>query len=90
MKKANALSRRSDYKRGVEDDNKDITLLKPEYVCICTLHQGHLLIDSLEKKMLSKICNGMNMDKEVVKAIKEMKGEKKKTIRGELGRDVCV
>ena len=83
MKKANALSRRPDYKRGVEDDNKDITLLKPEYFRIHALHQGHFLIDSSEKEMLSKIHNWTNMKEEVVKAINEMKGEKKKTIRRE-------
>jgi len=31
MKKADTLSRRPDHKKGVENDNKDITLLKPEY-----------------------------------------------------------
>jgi RNase H-like domain found in reverse transcriptase len=30
MKKADALSQRPDHKKGVENDNKDITLLKPE------------------------------------------------------------
>ena len=58
-------------------------LLKPEYFHICTLHQGHLLIDGAEKNMLAKIHNCMDMDKEVVKAVKEMKGEKKKTITEE-------
>ena len=47
------------------------------------LCQGHLLVDSSETETLSKICNCTDMDKEVVKAIKEMKGEKKKTIKGE-------
>ena len=47
------------------------------------LRQGHLLIDSSKKETLSKISNCTDMDKEVVKAIKEIKGEKKKTIRGE-------
>ena len=58
-------------------------MLKPEYFCIHALHQGHLLIHSSEKNMLSKIRNCTNMDEEVVKAVKEMKGEKKKTIKGE-------
>ena len=77
MKKADTLFRRLDHKKGVEDNNKDITLLKPEYFHICTLCQGHLLIDGPEKNMLSKIHNCMDMDEEVVKAVKEMKGEKK-------------
>jgi hypothetical protein len=31
MKKADILSRRVDHKRGVENDNKNTMLLKPEY-----------------------------------------------------------
>jgi len=31
MKKADVLSRRVDHKRGVEEDNTNVTLLKPEY-----------------------------------------------------------
>lgn len=86
MMKADTLSQRPNHKKGVENDNKDITLLKPEYFHICTMHQGHLLIDSSKKEMLSKICNCTNMDEEVVKAIKEMKGEKKKTIKKKNGQ----
>lgn len=47
------------------------------------MHQGHLLIDSSEKEMLSKIRHCEDMDDEVVKAIKETRGDKKKTIKGE-------
>ena len=83
MRKADALSRRPDHKRGVEEDNKNITLLKPEYFRIHALRQGHLLIDGSEKETLSKICNCTNMDEEVVKAVREMRGEKKKTIKGD-------
>ena len=83
MLKADTLSRRPDHKKGVEDDNKDITLLKPEYFRIHTLRQGHLLIDGSKKNMLSKIHNCTDMDEEVVRAVKEMKGEKKKINKGE-------
>jgi len=78
MKKADALSRWPDHKRGVENDNSNITLLKPEYFCICTMRQGHLLIDGLEKETLSKIRKCTDLDEEVIKALKNMKGEKKK------------
>jgi hypothetical protein len=83
MKKADTLSQRPDHKMGVENDNKNTTLLKPEYFQICALCQGHLLIDGSEKETLSKIRKCEDMDKEVVKVVKEMKGEKKKTIKGE-------
>jgi hypothetical protein len=34
MGKADALSRRPDLKKGVDQDNSDITLLKPEFFTI--------------------------------------------------------
>jgi len=46
------------------------------------MHQGHLPIDKSEKKTLSKIRRCDDLD-EVIKALKEMKGEKKKSIRGD-------
>jgi len=55
MKKADALSRRPDHKKGVENDNSNMTLLKPEYFRICAMRQGHLLIDGSEKETLSKL-----------------------------------
>ena len=83
MRKADALSRRIDHKRGVEEDNKNVTLLKPEYFRICAMHQGHLLIDSSETEMLSKIRQCSEMDDEVVEAVKALKGEKKGNIKGD-------
>jgi hypothetical protein len=77
MKKADTLSWRPDHKRGVENGNKNTTLLKPEYFRIHALRQGHLLIDGSEKETLSKIRKCEDMDEEVVKVVKEMKGEKK-------------
>jgi hypothetical protein len=55
MKKADVPSRRVDHKRGVENDNKNTMLLKPEYFCMQAMEQGHLLIDSVEKEILSQI-----------------------------------
>jgi len=83
MKKADTLSRQPNHTRGVENDNSNITLLKPEYFQICTMHQRHLLTDGSEKETLSKIRKCDNLDKEVIKVLKEMKGEKKKSIRGD-------
>jgi len=64
----------------VENDNSNITLLKPKYFRICAMHQGHLLIDGSEGETLSKIRKYTDLDKEVIKALKNMKGEKKKSI----------
>jgi hypothetical protein len=51
------LSQRPDHKKGVENNNKDIMLLKPEYFHIHAMRQGHLLIDGSGKETLSKIHN---------------------------------
>jgi len=83
MKKADALSRRPDHKKGVENDNSNMTLLKPKYFRICAMRQGHLLIDGSEKETLSKIRKCADLDEEVIKVLKDMKGEKKKSIRGD-------
>ena len=44
---------------------------------------GHLLIHGSEKETLSKIRKCTDLDEEVIKVLKEMKGEKKKSIRGD-------
>jgi len=55
MGKANALSRCADHKEGIEHDNKNVFLLKPEFFKVRTLHQGHLLIEGHEELILTKI-----------------------------------
>ena len=55
MVKADSLSRRPDHKKGMEDDNKDVVLLKPEFFRIQALRRGHLLIHGDEKGLLKKI-----------------------------------
>ena len=53
--KANTLLRRADHKEGVEHDNENVTLLKPEYFKVRMLCQGHLLIKGKENILLSRI-----------------------------------
>jgi len=60
-----------------------MTLLKPEYFVFAPCARGHLLIDGSEKETLSKIRKCADLDEEVIKALKDMKGEKKKSIRGD-------
>jgi hypothetical protein len=62
MKKADILSRRIDHKGGVENDNKNTMLLKSEYFRVQAMEQGHLLIDGMEKKILSRICKCEDQD----------------------------
>jgi len=57
MGKADALSRRADHKEGIEHDNENTVLLKPEFFKVRALRQGHLLIEGHEESILTKIRN---------------------------------
>ena len=83
MGKADALSRRVDYKEGIEHDNENVTLLKPEYFKVRALCQGHLLIEGEEENLLSKIRKSKDLDEAVVKAVEELKKSSTKHLRSE-------
>ena len=83
MAKANALSRHVDLKKGMKSDNKDVMLLKPEFFRVRTLHQGHLLIEGEEEKLLSNIRSSKDHEDAVVKAVEELKQSGTKTIRSD-------
>ena len=83
MAKADTLSRHADLKKGIESDNKDITLLKPEFFHVCALRQGHLLIEGQEEKLLSRIRSSKDHEDAVVKAVEELKRSGTKTIRSD-------
>ena len=73
MGKANTLLRHADHKKGVEHNNENVTLLKPEYFKVHMLCQGHLLIEGEENILLSKIQKSRDLDKSVMKAVEELK-----------------
>ena len=71
MGKADSLSRRPDWEIGIEKDNKNETLVKPEQLEVRKTEKIKVIVeevDLLEKVRQSKVKN----DK-VVKAVKEMK-----------------
>ena len=74
--KANELSRRLDWQKGVEKDNKDQKLIKPEQVRgVKTLvEEGNL------KERIKRTQEG---DENVVKAVEELKRAGIKTLRDE-------
>ena len=55
MGKADALSRRTDHKEGIEHDNENVVLLKPKFFKVHVLSQGYLLIEGHEESILTKI-----------------------------------
>ena len=68
MRKADRLSRRSDWKVGVEKDN-----------WICKLQE--VVIEGPEVELLEKIKKARSKDENVVRVVKEMKKAKKKELR---------
>src|SRR6202795_3427796 len=78
--KPDALSRRPDHDRG-EEDNKDITLLKPEFFEIQALQQGHVLIESHETDILKEVRKCKNYEDSVAKSIIELKRSPTKRLR---------
>jgi len=73
MGKAYALSRRADHKEGMEHDNENVVLLKPEFFKVRALRQGNLLIEGHEESILTKIRKSKDLDESVVKAVEELK-----------------
>ena len=62
MGKVDGLSRRPDWKVGVENDNNNQTLIKEQWIC------------SLSKVVIvEKIKKARSKDKEVVRVVEEMK-----------------
>jgi len=69
---ADALSRRPDHREGVEKDNTNVVLLKPEYFQVRAIKRGQILIEG-EKSLLRKIRQCNERDPEVVQALETLK-----------------
>ena len=71
MGKADSLSRRPDQEEGVERDNKDKTLVKPEWLEIRRTERIEIIVEGVD--LLGKVRKSKVKDDEVVKAVEEMK-----------------
>ena len=79
MEKADGLSRRSDWKIGVENDNNNQIFIKNNW--IHSLEE--VVIDGPKVDIVERIKKARNKNKEVVRIVKEMKKTKVKELRGE-------
>ena len=69
MEMTDGLSRRPDWKIGIENDNNNHTLIKD-----CWLHSMHeVVIEGPEVDILEKIKKARSKDKEIVRVVEEMK-----------------
>jgi len=71
MGKANSLSRRPDWEVGVERDNEDETLVKPEWLKVRRTETVEIIVDGVD--LLEEVRKLKVKDDEVVKAVEEMK-----------------
>jgi len=79
MGKADGLSRRSDWKVGVDRDNEDQILIKDNWI-----HSlGEVVIEGPEVDIIEKIKKARGKDEEVVRIVEEMKKVNVKELRGE-------
>jgi len=79
IEKADSLSRRPDWEIGVEKDNEDETLVKPEWLEVRRLEAVEIIVDRVD--LLEKVRKSKIKDNEVIKAVEEMKQARVKMLR---------
>ena len=79
MGKADRLSRKPDWKVGVEKDNDNQVFIKDNW--ICSLQE--VVIKEPEVDILEKIKKTRSKDKEVVRVVEEIKKTGVKVIKGD-------
>ena len=76
MGKADGLSRRPDWQKGMEKDNKDQKLIKPEWI-----REMEMLMQKEDLK--ERIRKAQEGDEKIIKAVEELKKAGIKTLRDE-------
>jgi len=81
MGKADSLSRRLDWEVGVERDNEDQKLVKPEWLEVRKTEIVEVIVDGVD--LLEEVRKSKVKDNEIVKAVEEMKRAGVKMLRNE-------
>ena len=76
--KADGLSRRSDWKVGVERDNENQVFIKDNWIC----SMQEVVVEGPEVDIVEKIKKARSKDKDVVRVVKEMKKVGVKELQG--------
>ena len=79
MGKADRLSKRPDWKVGVDKDNENQVIIKDNWLC----ELEEVIIEGPEVDMIEKIKKARGKDEEVVRIVEEMKKAGVKAIQGE-------
>jgi len=69
MGKADRLSRRSDWKVGIDKDNENQVFIKDNWIC----NMYEVVVEGSEEDMLEKIKKVRSKDKDIVRVVEEMK-----------------
>ena len=89
MKKTDGLSKRPDWKVGVENDNKNQVVIKDSWV----QSMQEVVIEGLEVDIVKKIKKARSKDEEVVKVVEQMKKARVKMLKNnewQLKRDLVL
>ena len=78
MEKVDGLSRRLDWKVGVDRDNENQIFIKDNWV----QNLQEVVIEEPEVELLEKIKKARSKDKNIVRVVKEMKKTKVKELQG--------
>jgi len=78
MGKADGLSRRADWKIGVERDNENQVVIRDNWI----RNLQEVVIEGPEVELLEKIKKARSKDKNVVRVVEEMKRTNVKELRG--------
>jgi len=81
MGKADSLSRRPDWEIGVERDNEDEKLIKPEWLEVRKTEAVEIIVDGVD--LLEEVKKSKVKDDKVVKVVEEMKRAGVKMLRDE-------
>jgi len=81
MGKADSLSRRPDWEVGVEKDNENETLIKPEWLEVRKTEVVEIIVDRVD--LLEEVRKSKVKNDEVVKVVEEMKRTGIKMLRDE-------
>jgi len=79
MGKADGLSRRLDWKVGIDKDNENQIIIKDNWL----YKLEEVIIEGPEVEIIEKIKKARSKDKEVVRIVEEMKKAKMKAIQEE-------
>ena len=86
MGKADSLSRRPDWEVGVEKDNENKILVKPEWLEVRKTETVEIIVDGVD--LLEEVRKSKIKNDEVIKAVEEIKRAGVKILRDEEWREV--